>query len=106
MENVRNPSKLSNLLQLLAFQIGHEVSLTELGNNLALAKQSVERYLDLFEKTFVIKKVGGFSRNLRKEIVKSSRYYFWDNGIRNALINKFGKSRKRHGNALGEFSIY
>jgi hypothetical protein len=96
LENVRNPSKLSDLLKLLAFQIGHEVSLTELGNNLGLAKQSVERYLDLLEKTFVIKKVGGFSRNLRKEIVKSSRYYFWDNGVRNALINNFNLANQRN----------
>ena len=89
LENIRNPSKITDLLKLLAFQIGHEVSLTELGNNLGIAKQSVERYLDLLEKAFVIKKVGGFSRNLRKEIVKSSRYYFWDNGVRNAIINNF-----------------
>lgn len=89
LENVRNSNKLVDLLRLIAFQLGHEVSLTELGNKLGLAKQSVERYLDLLEKAFILKKVSGFSRNLRKEIVKSSRYYFWDNGIRNALINNF-----------------
>ncbi|WP_423129424.1 ATP-binding protein [Gaoshiqia sp. Z1-71] len=89
LENVRNPAKLTDLLRLLAFQIGQEVSLNELGNNLGISKQSVERYLDLLEKTFVIKKVGGFSRNLRKEVVKTARYYFWDNGIRNAIINNF-----------------
>ena len=50
---------------------------------------TVERYLDLLEKTFVIKKVYGYSRNLRKEITKTCRYYFWDNGIRNALLNNF-----------------
>ena len=96
LENIRNPSKLSDLLKLLAFQIGHEVSLTELGNNLGISKQSVERYLDLLEKTFIIKRVGGFSRNLRKEIVKSSRYYFWDNGVRNALINNFNPINQRN----------
>lgn len=96
LENVRNPSKLSDLLKLLAFQIGNEVSLSELGNNLGIAKQSVERYLDLFEKTFIIKKVSGFSRNLRKEVVKSSRYYFWDNGVRNALINNFNPLSQRN----------
>ena len=89
LENIRNSNKLGDLLRLLAFQLGHEVSLTELGNKLGIAKQSVERYLDLLEKAFIIKKVSGFSRNLRKEVVKSSRYYFWDNGIRNALINNF-----------------
>ncbi len=96
LENIRNATKLSDLLKLLAFQIGQEVSLNELANNLGIAKQSVERYLDLLEKTFVIKKVGGFSRNLRKEVVKSSRYYFWDNGIRNALINNFNPLKQRN----------
>jgi len=88
-ENIRYSSKLYELLKLLAFQIGKQVSLNELSNNLDIAKQSVERYLYLLEKAFVIKKVGGFSRNLRKEIAKTSRYYFLDNGIRNALINNF-----------------
>ncbi len=89
LDNIRNADKLSDLLKLLAFQIGKEVSLNELGNSLGLAKQTVERYLELLEKTFVIRKVRGFSRNLRKEIAKSSRYYFLDNGVRNALINNF-----------------
>ena len=96
LENVRNPSKLTDLLKLLAFQIGQEVSLNELGNSLGIAKQSVERYLDLLEKTFIIKKVGGFSRNLRKEVVKTARYYFWDNGIRNAIINNFNPPGQRN----------
>jgi len=96
LENVRNPSKLTDLLKLLAFQIGQEVSLTELSNSLGIAKQSVERYLDLLEKTFVIKKVGGFSRNLRKEVVKTARYYFWDNGVRNAIINNFNLPGQRN----------
>lgn len=96
LDSIRNPSKLTDLLKLLAFQIGQEVSLTELGNNLGIAKQSVERYLDLLEKAFIIIKVGGFSRNLRKEVVKTSRYYFWDNGIRNALINNFNPLEQRN----------
>jgi len=96
LENIRNPSKLNDLLKLLAFQIGQEVSLNELSNGLGIARKSVERYLDLLEKTFIIKKVGGFSRNLRKEIVKTSRYYFWDNGIRNAIINNFNLPLQRN----------
>jgi predicted AAA+ superfamily ATPase len=96
LESVKNPSKLSDLLKLLAFQIGQEVSLNELSNNLGIAKQSVERYLDLLEKTFIIKKVGGFSRNLRKEVIKTARYFFWDNGIRNALINNFNLTNQRN----------
>ncbi|MBN1926122.1 MAG: ATP-binding protein [Prolixibacteraceae bacterium] len=95
-ENIRNPAKITELLKLLAFQMGNEVSLNELSNNLGIAKQSVERYLDLLEKTFIIKRVGGFSRNLRKEVIKSSRYYFFDNGIRNALINNFNDFSKRN----------
>ncbi|HKK81930.1 MAG TPA: DUF4143 domain-containing protein, partial [Prolixibacteraceae bacterium] len=89
LDNIKNPSKLTALLRMLAYQIGHEVSINELSNNLGISKHSVERLLDLLEKTFIIKKAGGFSRNLRKEITKTSRYYFWDNGIRNALINNF-----------------
>jgi len=96
LESIKNPSKLSDLLKLLSFQIGQEVSLNELSNSLGIAKQSVERYLDLLEKTFIIKKVGGFSRNLRKEVVKTARYFFWDNGIRNALINNFNPTGQRN----------
>jgi len=77
------------LLQLLAFQIGKEVSYHELGQQLSMSKNTVERYLDLLEKSFVVYKLRGLSRNLRKEISKSPRYYFYDLGVRNALINNF-----------------
>lgn len=96
LENIKSPAKLIDLLKLLAFQIGQEVSLNELGNNLGLAKQSVERYINLLEKSFIVKKVGGFSRNLRKEVIKTNRYYFWDNGIRNALINNYNPLNQRN----------
>ena len=89
LEDIRRSSKLVNLLRLLAFQIGTEVSTTELAANLALNHQTVQRYLDLLEKVFVIFRVDGFSRNLRKEISKNGRYYFYDNGVRNALIQNF-----------------
>lgn len=89
MEGVRHPDKIVRLLQLLAFQIGGEVSFNELGGQLGISKNTVERYLDLLEKVFVIFKLSGFSRNLRKEITKNARYYFYDTGIRNALINNF-----------------
>lgn len=88
-EDIRNPQKLKDLLVLLALQVGKEVSLEELGRNLGISKNTVERYLDLLSKVFVIYKRGGYSRNLRKEIVKSSRWYFIDNGVRNALLNSF-----------------
>jgi uncharacterized protein len=96
MDNLRNADKLFNLLKLLAFQIGREVSLSELGNALNLSKQTVDRYLDLLEKAFVIKKLQGFSKNLRKEVTKTNRYYFVDNGIRNALINNFNAIDSRN----------
>lgn len=89
LDGVRQSEKIVDLLRLLAFQIGHEVSLAEIAANLALNRQTVERYLDLLEKVFVIFKVGGFSRNLRKEVTKNSRYYFYDNGVRNSLIRNF-----------------
>lgn len=89
LEGIRHAHKLERLIQLLAFQIGKEVSLAELGRQLAMSKNTVERYLDLLEKVFVIHRRSGFSRNLRKEISKNQRYYFYDNGIRNALINNF-----------------
>jgi len=95
LENIRNALKLTNLLKLLAFQIGNEVSLNELSKSLGIAKHTVERYLELLEKVFIIKRVGGFSRNLRNEITKTYRYYFIDNGIRNAVINNFNQLTSR-----------
>lgn len=89
MEGVRRSEKIVDLLRLLAFQIGQEVSLAELATSVAVNRQTVERYLDLLEKVFVIFKVGGFSRNLRKEVTKNARYYFYDNGVRNTLIQNF-----------------
>ncbi len=95
LDRVKNARKLRDLLTLIAFQIGKEVSLPELGSSLDLHKDTVARYLDLLEKAFVIINIRGFSRNLRKEVSKSSRYYFYDNGIRNALINNFNPPHLR-----------
>ena len=89
LDGVRNSAKIGRLLQLIAFQIGKEVSLSELGTSLGMSKNTVERYLDLLEKAFVLQRLSGFSRNLRNEITKNCRYYFLDNGVRNALINNF-----------------
>ena len=89
LEGIRHPDKLMRLLQLVAFQVGREVSVSALGGQLGMNKVTVERYLDLLEKTYVVYGRRGFSRNLRKEITKSRRYYFYDNGIRNALISNF-----------------
>lgn len=89
MEGVRRADKIVDLLRLLAYQIGQEVSIAELATGLGLNFQTVSKYLDLLEKVFVIFKVNGFSRNLRKEVTKNSRYYFYDNGVRNSLIQNF-----------------
>jgi hypothetical protein len=89
LDGIKRSDKIERLLQAIAFQIGSEVSLTEIGTNLGMSKNTVEKYLDLLEKTFVLFRINGFSRNLRKEIFKYPKYYFWDVGIRNALINNF-----------------
>ena len=95
-ENIRNSQKIFNLLRLIAFQIGGEVSLQELGKQLGISKNTVEKYLDLLNKVFILHKVEGFSRNLRKEITKNSRWYFLDNGIRNAVIANFNPIEARN----------
>lgn len=89
LDGIKKSGKISQLLELLAFQVGQQVSLTELGTQLGMSKNTVERYLDLLEKTFVIFHLWGFSRNLRKEVTKTWRYYFYDVGIRNAIIRNF-----------------
>lgn len=95
LERLRNSRKILDLLRLIAFQIGKEVSLQELGQQLGMSKNTVGRYLELLEKAFVIINVRGFSRNLRKEVTKNSRYYFYDTGIRNAVIENFNLLNSR-----------
>lgn len=85
---VKNPDVIKRLLMLLAHQVGSEVSVNELANNLNLSRVTVDRYLDLLEQTFVIFKLPAFSTNPRKEIAKSAKIYFWDTGVRNALLNE------------------
>lgn len=88
-EDIRKPRLLEDLLRLLAFQIGSEVSLNELSVKLAISVATVERYLDLLEKTFIVKRVYALSRNLRNEVRRGFKAYFIDIGIRNALIQNF-----------------
>lgn len=95
-DGIKHSNKIYDLLRLIAFQIGQEVSLAELATQLQMSKNTVANYLDLLSKVFVLFKVEGFSRNLRKEIVKSSRWYFYDNGIRNGIINNFNKIENRN----------
>lgn len=90
MEGLKKPSKIVVLLQALAFQTGNEVSYNELGRSIGLDNQTVEKYINLLEKAFVIFRIGALSRNLRKELKRGRKIYFYDNGIRNALIAQFG----------------
>lgn len=89
LEKVKGSKVLFDLLTLIAFQIGKEVSLTELATRLDLHRRTISRYLDLLEKSFIIFNLRSFSRNLRKEIYSNSRWYFYDLGVRNAIINNF-----------------
>ncbi|MCC6462973.1 MAG: ATP-binding protein [Saprospiraceae bacterium] len=95
LSGIRQSGKLRDLLRLLAFQIGSEVSFNELGRQLGLDTATVQRYIDLLEKSFVLKTVGGYSRNLRKEISKKQKIYFEDLGVRNAVIEKFAPLQLR-----------
>lgn len=89
LDKVKSPKALRDLLKLLALQIGNEVSLNELGQQLGWDLKTVERYLDLLEQCFIIVRLGGFSRNLRSEITRKSKYYFIDNGVRNGILQQF-----------------
>lgn len=84
---VRNSLKLRQLLKLLAYQIGNQVSLSELATRLDMSKDTVARYIDLLEKSFVIFRLSGLSRNLRNEVTKMDKIYFYDLGIRNSIID-------------------
>jgi hypothetical protein len=95
LDNLKDSLFVLHLLRLVAFQIGNEVSFNELASQLGSTVKTVQRYLDILEKTFVIFRLNGFSRNLRKEITKSPRYYFWDNGIRNVIINNLNPIEQR-----------
>ena len=88
-QDVRKPEIIEQILQALALQIGSEVSFNELGKLLGLNSQTIQRYIDLLEKSFVIFHLRSFSRNIRNELKKSRKIYFYDNGIRNAILGDF-----------------
>jgi predicted AAA+ superfamily ATPase len=88
-ERIKKPEKLTRLLQALAFQVGSEVSYHELGQIVDLDNQTVENYISLLEQTFIIFRLPPLSRNLRKELKRKRKIYFYDNGIRNAIIAQY-----------------
>lgn len=94
--NIRNSNKLRLLLKLLAYQVGAQVSLAELGAQLQMSKNTVDAYVDLLEQSFVIFRLKGFSRNLRKEMSKQDKIYFWDVGVRNALLEDLRFPQQRN----------
>ena len=89
IEGLKNAGKMKDLLQLIAFQMGNEVSYDELGKQLGMSKNTVEKYLDILSKVFVIYRLGAYSTNQRNEVSKAGKWYFYDNGIRNAIIGNF-----------------
>jgi uncharacterized protein len=102
LDKIKSPELLLNILKALAYQIGSEVSLTKLSKDVGETDhKKVGRYLDVLEKTFVIKKIKAFSNNPRNEISKKSKYYFYDLGIRNALVGSFKDFSKRDGTEIG-----
>lgn len=88
-QQIKKPALLENLLQALALQMGNEVSYLELAQLTRSDNETVERYVDLLEKAFVVFRLGSLSRNLRNELKRARKIYFWDNGIRNAIIKNF-----------------
>ncbi|OGJ49897.1 hypothetical protein A2335_00520 [Candidatus Peregrinibacteria bacterium RIFOXYB2_FULL_32_7] len=96
LEKVKNSKIIIDLLRLIAFQLGSEVSYHELATQLGIDYKTVARYLDLMEQSFILFNLRGFSRNLRKEIHKKSKYYFYDLGIRNSIISNFNNLNLRN----------
>lgn len=96
LDRIKSSKTLAELLQLLAFQIGSEVSHSELATQLKIDAKTVSRYIDLLEKSFVLKPLRGFSRNLRKEVTKKNKYYFFDLGVRNSLIRNYNPINLRN----------
>jgi len=106
-KDIRKPELLDKLLKLLAYQICSEVSIHELANQLNVKSETVENYIDLLEKSFVVYRLKSYGTNPRKEVSKMSKILFWDNGIRNAIINDFSNlaNRNDHGQLFENFMI-
>jgi predicted AAA+ superfamily ATPase len=94
-EGIQRREKIVSLLRIIAYRVGSEISIESIGNELGISKNTVDKYLDLLSKVFIIKRVAGFSRNLDNEITKKAKWYFYDNGIRNAIISNFNRLELR-----------
>ena len=95
-DNLRKPDVLDKLLRALAFQVGSEVSYNELAQTIGTDSKTVERYIELLEKCYIIFRLHGLSRNLRNELKKAKKIYFYDNGVRNAVIQQFAPLELRN----------
>ena len=96
LDGLRKPTILNRLLQALAFQVGSEVSLSELAQTLQADRKTIDRYIDLLEKSYIIFSLHGLSRNLRSELKRGRKIYFYDNGVRNAVIQQFSPLEMRN----------
>jgi len=96
LDGITKSSKIVSLLKALALQIGNLVSYNEIGNLIGLDSKTVEKYIDIMEKSFIIVKLGSYSRNARNELKSSKKIYFWDLGVRNALINNLNPLENRN----------
>jgi len=106
-EGIQRREKIVSLLRIIAYRVGSEISIESIGNELGISKNTVDKYLDLLSKVFIIKRVAGFSRNLDNEITKKAKWYFYDNGIRNAIISNFNRLELRddHGKLWENYLI-
>lgn len=96
LDNILSSSKINQIVRMLAFQVGSEVSLNEIATKVGLDVKTVSKYLDILEKSFILKSLGGYSNNLRDEVTQKRKYYFYDTGIRNALVANFNAIELRN----------
>ena len=93
--DIRKPEILDNLLLALALQVGNEVNNNELSQTIGVNKITIQKYIDILEKTYIVFRLNSFSRNLRNEIKRNRKVYFYDNGIRNMIIGNFNQIKLR-----------
>jgi predicted AAA+ superfamily ATPase len=96
LDNILSSSKINQIVRMLAFQVGSEVSFNEIATKVGLDVKTVSKYLDILEKSFILKSLGGYSGNLRDEVTQKRKYYFYDTGIRNALVANFNPIELRN----------